>query len=189
MHAAGRALPVRSPRGDNLWLHRALAVAQPGDLLVVDAGDGAEYGYWGEIMASAAIARGVVGLVITGGVRDSLRLIALNHATFATGTAIRGTIKDPAGDGAVGDPVRLGEVVVRRGDLIVGDADGVLCLPSPDAATVVAKAEARDADEQVILRRLADGETTLAIYRLDPGPEGADEFPAQIAGHQQQGGA
>jgi 4-hydroxy-4-methyl-2-oxoglutarate aldolase len=166
MHVSGRAFPVRSPVGDNLWLHRALAAAQPGDILVVDAGEGAGFGYWGEIMASAAIARGIAGIVITGGVRDSLRLIELGHPTFTTGTAIRGTVKVPDGDGAVGEPVRIGEVLVRLGDLIVGDADGVVAFPAHRAADVIAAAEQRDAAEQDILRRLAAGETTVEIYKL-----------------------
>lgn len=166
MHVAGRALPVRSPLGDNLWLHRAIAAASPGDLLVVDAGDTGRFGYWGEIMASAALARGIVGLVTSGGVRDSLRLRELGLPTFAAGVSILGTIKNPAGDGAVGEPVRLGEVVVRRGDLVVGDADGVWSIPAARAAVVVADAERRDAEEQHILRRIAAGETTIAIYNL-----------------------
>ena len=166
MHVAGRALPVRSPAGDNLWLHRAIAAASPGDLLVVDAGDTGRFGYWGEIMASAALARGIVGLVTSGGVRDSLRLRELGLPTFAAGVSILGTIKNPAGDGAVGEPVRLGEVVVRRGDLVVGDADGVWSIPAARAAAVVADAERRDAQEQHILRRIAAGETTIAIYNL-----------------------
>jgi 4-hydroxy-4-methyl-2-oxoglutarate aldolase len=165
-HAAGRAFPVRSPVGDNLWIHHAIAAAQPGDMLVVDAGGGADFGYWGEIMASAALARGLAGLVITGGVRDSLRLVELGLPTFTTGTAIRGTIKALHGDGSLGAPVRIGEVIVRRGDLIVGDADGVVCFPADRAGDVVEAAEGRDAAEKDILRRIAAGETTLEIYKL-----------------------
>lgn len=173
MHVAGRAFTVRSPVGDNLWLHRALALAGAGDVLVVEAGDGAGFGYWGEIMASAAIARGIAGLVITGGVRDSLRLIELKHPTFTTGTAIRGTVKAPDGDGALGALIRIGEILVRAGDLIVGDADGVVAFPAHRAAEVVAAAEQRDAAEQDILRRLAAGETTMNIYNL-PAIQGED---------------
>src|SRR5262245_39235634 len=72
MWVCGRALPVRCPKGDNLWIHRALAASAAGDVLVVDCGiDGLDFGYWGEVMATAAMARGLAGLVITGGVRDS----------------------------------------------------------------------------------------------------------------------
>lgn len=166
MRAAGRAFPVRSPCGDNLWIHRALTQIEPGDVMVVDGGDGAGFGYWGEIMATAAMMRRVAALVITGGVRDSLRLIELGLPTFAAGIAIQGTIKNQAGDGAIGEPVRVGEIVVRAGDLIVGDADGVFCLPRADAPGVVTLAEERDAAEHHILRRLKAGESTLDIYNL-----------------------
>ena len=135
-------------------------------MLVVDAGAGQGFGYWGEIMASAALARGLAGLVITGGVRDTLRLVELALPTFTTGSAIRGTIKDPKGDGALGEPLRIGEVVVRPGDLVVGDADGVVAFPAVRAAEVIAAAQGRDAAEQDILRRLSAGETTLDIYSL-----------------------
>lgn len=166
MHMVGRALPVRCPRGDNLWIHRALVEAAHDDVLVVDAGDGFEYGYWGEVMATMALARGLAGLVITGGVRDSLRLVELGFATFATGTAILGTAKDVAGDGAAGEAVRIGEVVIRRGDLIVGDADGVFACPSGEASALVARAEQRERDEADIIRRLQTGASTMEIYGL-----------------------
>lgn len=166
MHMAGRALPVRCPRGDNLWIHRALVQAARDDVLVVDAGEGFEYGYWGEVMATMALARGLAGLVITGGVRDSLRLIELGFATFTTGTAILGTAKDVAGDGAAGEAIRIGEIVIRRGDLVVGDADGVFACPAGKAAALMARAVQRDRDEADIIRRLQAGESTMEIYGL-----------------------
>lgn len=167
MHVAGRALPVRCPRGDNLWIHRALVEAREDDVLVVDAGEGSQHGYWGEVMAAMAMSRGVAGLVITGGVRDSLRLIELGFATFSTGTAILGTAKDVTGDGSVGDPVRLGEVVIRCGDLIVGDADGVFACPAAEAPELIERAERRDRDEADIIRRLRAGASTMEIYGLE----------------------
>lgn len=166
MRLCGRALPVRCPAGDNLWIHRALAEAQPGEVLVVETGAGAEFGYWGEIMATAAIARGLAGLVITGGVRDSLRLVELGLPTFSAGVCIRGTVKDPNGAGAVGEPVRIGEVVVRRGDLVFGDADGVVVLDPETAAAAVPAAAQRDADEVAILDQVRAGALTLDVYKL-----------------------
>lgn len=167
MHCAGRALPVRCPRGDNLWIHHALAAAEAGDVLVVDAGDGGDFGYWGEIMATMAIARGVTGLIISGGVRDSLQLLELGHPTFSTAVTIRGTVKDKAGDGAVGEPIRLGEIVIRHGDLVVGDADGVVCFAVDIAAEVVEASEQRDLAEVEILEKLRQGATTLEVYNFD----------------------
>jgi 4-hydroxy-4-methyl-2-oxoglutarate aldolase len=166
MRLCGRALPVRCPAADNLWIHRALAEARAGEVLVVDTGAGAEFGYWGEIMATAAIARGLAGLVITGGVRDSLRLLELGLPTFSAGICIRGTGKDPNGAGAVGEPVRIGEVVVRRGDLVFGDADGVVVLGPEAAAAAVPAAAQRDADEVAILAEIRAGALTLDVYKL-----------------------
>lgn len=166
MHVFGRALPVRCPPGDNLFIHRALADAVEGDVLVVDCGPGDEYGYWGEIMATAAIARGIAGLVITGGVRDKLALVDLALPTFSGRICIQGTGKNPDLDGAVGDPVRIGGVTIRRGDIIVGDADGVMAL-SPDVAPAfIAAAFERDAKEAEILHRIRDGALTLDVYNL-----------------------
>ncbi len=166
MHLFGRALPVRCPPGDNLWIHRALAEVMPGDVLVVDCGTGDEFGYWGEIMATAAVARGAAGLVITGGVRDRLALIDLGLPTFSGRICIQGTGKNPQLDGAVGEPVRIGAVTVRRGDIIIGDADGVLAL-SPDVApSFVAASFERDAKEADILDQIRAGALTLDVYNL-----------------------
>lgn len=167
MRLVGRALPVRCPAGDNLWIHYALSQAQPGDVLVVDAGlGGAEFGYWGEIMATAAQVRGIAGLVISGGVRDSLRLVEMGLPTFAARITIRGTAKNPKSDGAVGEPVRLGEVVVRKGDLVFGDADGVVVLTPAQAALAIPASEKRDADELAIIERIKGGALTLDVYKL-----------------------
>jgi len=166
MRVCGRALPVRCPAGDNLWIHRALAESCAGDALVVDCGAGVDFGYWGEIMATAAVARGLAGLVITGGVRDSLALIALGLPTFSACISIRGTIKNPRGDGAVGDTVRIGDVLVRKGDLVFGDADGVCVLTPQIAAAAVPAAAQRDADETGILDQVRAGALTLNVYSL-----------------------
>lgn len=167
MRLTGRALPVRCPAGDNLWIHHALAQAQAGDVLVVETGpQGADYGYWGEIMATAAQVRGVAGLVITGGVRDTLRLIEMGLPTFTTRITIRGTAKNAKGDGAVGEAVRIGDVVVRRGDLVFGDADGVVVLTPAQAALAIPASEKRDADEVAIIEKLKGGALTLDVYKF-----------------------
>ena len=167
MHCAGRALPVRCPRGDNLWIHYALDAAEPGDVLVVDAGVGGEFGYWGEIMASMAIARKLAGVVIFGGVRDSSRLIELGLPTFSSCVSILGTGKDTTLDGAVGEPVRIGEIVVRRGDLVIGDADGVASFPAAQAAELISASEERDAKEAKVIEQLKQGASTLDVYNFN----------------------
>jgi 4-hydroxy-4-methyl-2-oxoglutarate aldolase len=166
MRIEAPAFPVKAPAGDNLWLHRAVYAASPGEVLVVDTGGGLEYGYWGEILAAAAIARGLAGLVIHGGVRDCARLVELGWPVFAERVCIRGTAKDPHGAGELGEPVVIGEQPVQRGDLVVGDADGVVCIPAARAEEVRGLAESRDEAEAGYLDRIRSGESTLDIYRL-----------------------
>ena len=160
------AFTVRVSPSDNLWLHRAVYAASRGEVLVVDTSGGPEYGYWGEILAEAAIARGLAGLVINGGVRDSRRLIELGWPVFAERLCVRGTGKDPPGDGGLGEPIRFGDVTVHPGDLIIGDPDGVVCVPAASADQVRNKALERERAEAGYIQRLRTGETTLAIYQL-----------------------
>lgn len=164
MAFAGAALTVHSPPGDNLWLHRALDIAQPGDVMVVHCSGAHEHGYWGEIMATMAQARGLAGLVIDGGVRDGALLAGMGFPVFARGLCIRGTGKDFGAIGWLNHPVWMGDVVVHAGDLIVGDGDGVVAVPQARAAEVVAKGVQREADEAAILQRLKDGTSTLDVY-------------------------
>jgi 4-hydroxy-4-methyl-2-oxoglutarate aldolase len=163
---AGPAFPVQCPAGDNLRLHHAIVAARPGDVLVVDTGGALEYGYWGEVMSAAALERGIAGLVIDGGVRDTAVLRGSTFRVFASNVCIRGTGKDPALPGGVGVPVLLGGVRVALGDLVVADADGVLVLPAEDAPDIVERGVARVADEIDYLRRLRSGASTLEIYHL-----------------------
>lgn len=164
MRCGGSALTVHSPPGDNLWLHRALDIAQPGDVLVVFASGAHEHGYWGEIMATMAQARAVAGLVIDACVRDGALLAEMGFPVFARGLCIRGTGKDFGAIGWINHPVWMGEVVVHAGDLIVGDGDGVVALPRQDAARIVARAQQREADEAGFIQRLKDGASTMDLY-------------------------
>jgi len=162
----GPALPVTAPPGDNLWLHRAIYAARPGEVLVVDTGAGVDHGYWGEVMAVAAQVRHIAGLVISGGVRDSLRLVEMGFPVCAATTCIVGTTKNPAGKGQVGNPVILGDAEIHRGDLVIGDADGVVVIPSASLTETVLASEQRDTEEASIFERLRAGETTIDIYKL-----------------------
>jgi 4-hydroxy-4-methyl-2-oxoglutarate aldolase len=161
---AGSALTVHSPGGDNLWLHRALDIAQAGDVMVVFANGAHEHGYWGEIMTTMAQVRGMAGLVIDGCVRDGVLLGEIGFPVFSRGLCIQGTGKDFGAIGWINHPVTMGHVVVNAGDLIVGDTDGVVAIPHARAAEVVAAGERREAEEAAILRRLQAGESTLSVY-------------------------
>lgn len=167
MVVAGPALTVRCLPGDNLALHRAIAVAEPGDVLVVDYGGSVASGPFGEIMALACQLRGIAGMVIDGSVRDSRAIVGLGFPLFCRGLDIRGTAKlDP---GEVGVALALGSAEVRRGDFVVADADAILVLPQQEAAGAAVAGEARVAKEAAIMDRLRSGETTLQILGLDGG--------------------
>jgi len=157
----GTALPVRTAAGDNLPLHLALEQAADGEVLVVDAG-AAPHGYWGEVLTVAAQQRGVRGLVIDGGVRDTAQLEQLGFPVWSSSVALRGTGKDDVG--TVGEPLTLGVAPVARGDLVVGDRDGVVVVPAGRVSDVLTAARGRAAKEAGYLDRLRAGETTMAVY-------------------------
>ena len=162
----GPAFAVVCPGGDNLWIHRALYAAAPGDVLVVSTGGWTEAGYWGEILSHAAAARRLGGLVIDGGVRDADRIAAVGFPVFSAGLCIRGTTKDPEGSGALGIPLHFGDTAVHPGDVVLGDRDGVVVVPALDVAWMVEASQRRVAAEAEVIRRLQAGESTLSIYDL-----------------------
>lgn len=157
----GRALPVEAAVGDNLALHWGIAEARPGEVLLVDAGGG-DYGYFGEVMAVASQARGIAGLVIDGGVRDTVQLAELGFPAFSTAISIRGTEK--SWPGTVGRTTTLRGRVVARGDLVVADRDGVAVIPQADVLHVVKAARERVVKEDMYMERLRGGELTLDLY-------------------------
>jgi 4-hydroxy-4-methyl-2-oxoglutarate aldolase len=160
----GPAVTVHSPPADNLWLHRAIYAAQPGDILVISVSGHYECGYWGEVMSTAAKARKLGGMVIDGTVRDGELLEGKGFPIFARGLCIRGTGKDFEARGWINAPVQFDDIVIRPGDLIVGDTDGVVALPRAQVADTLAKARKREDEEAEIMRRLENGESTLDIY-------------------------
>jgi 4-hydroxy-4-methyl-2-oxoglutarate aldolase len=164
---SGPALTVHSPGGDNLWLHRALYTAQAGDVLVVSVSGAYNHGYWGEIMSTAAKHRGLAGLVIDGCVRDGVLLETIGFPVFARGLCIRGTGKDFDARGWINAPTLFEDVTVMPGDLIVGDGDGVVCIPRARAEEVVTLSREREQSEAAVLERLNAGETTLSIFGWD----------------------
>lgn len=168
MRVAGPAFTVEVPAGDNLAIHRALYAAKPGDVLVVATRGGIEWGYWGEILNEAAMALGLGGLVIDGGVRDTHVLVEQPFPVFSNGVCIRGTLKGIA-PYAIGRPVAIGDVVIRAGDLVVGDRDGVLVLPPEAVEAAVEKGRQREADEADKIAKLRAGARTLDLYGLGEG--------------------
>ena len=164
MKVCGPAFTVDSPPMDNLLLHQAIYAASPGDVLVVRVADHYEAGYWGEIMGVAAQARGLAGLVIDGGVRDSLELTAMKFPTFSHGICIRGTLKH--GGGALNKPLAVGGIVIEPGDIVLGDADGVVVVPRAEGPLILEKSIQRVEREKTIMDQLRAGKTTMEIYNL-----------------------
>lgn len=160
---AGRAVTALCHPGDNLAVHRALLEAGPDDLLVVAAG-GHLAGYWGEILAVAAQARGIRGLVIDGGCRDTAALRRLGFPVWSAGVSVRGTVKTVPG--RVNEPVVVGGVLVRPGDYVLGDDDGVVVVPAERVDPVLAAAEARHAAEEQGFARLRAGATTFDVLEI-----------------------
>lgn len=166
MRLAGPAFTVVVPAFDNLWIHRAIYQARPGDILIVGTSDGIEAGYWGDVMNAAAEQRGLGGLVIDGGVRDTAGLAEARFPVFSNGVCIRGTIKGFDVPASLQQPVAIGNVVINPGDLIVGDRDGVVVLPAARAAEAIAAGQRREEDEMVKIARIRAGERTLDLYDL-----------------------
>lgn len=160
---AGPAYPVECAPGDNLGIQIALERAPRGSVLVVDA-RGFIAGYWGEVLTVFAEARGMAGLVIDGGVRDIAALQARGFPVFARGISVRGTLK--AAVPSVGKTISLAGTPVALGDLVVGDADGVVVIPADQVDATLCRGNARVQKEAEWMARLAAGETTLDLMGL-----------------------
>ena len=164
MTLAGPAFTVHCPALSNLQIHHAVYHARPGDILVVHVSGGVEAGYWGDILNEAALAQGLGGLVIDGGVRDSAGLAKAPFPVFSNGICIRGTGKDYDATAWLQQPVRMGEVLIQPGDLIVGDRDGVFALPMARAEEAIEAGRRREADETAKIEAIRRGERTLDLY-------------------------
>lgn len=162
---AAPAYPVRCTSGDNLAIHVAVAEAPPGCVLVVDVGELGDFGYWGEVLTTGAQARGILGLVIDGGVRDIAAIEALGFPVFASTVALRGASKSQSG--AVDVPVHCGGASVAPGDWVVGDADGVVIVPGEHLDEVLAAGDARVKREAAYFEALRRGSTTIELLGLD----------------------
>ena len=164
MKVCGPALTVLCRSRDNLMLHKAIAVAKPGDVLVVATEDSAEAGFWGEIMTVSAQANGIAGLVIDNCVRDAEEIIASGFPVFSRGLSIKGTVKGSLG--LINHPTVCGEYLVYPGDIVLGDDDGVVVIAREDAEEVLEASIARMADEaQEIEEDISKGVLTVHFFK------------------------
>jgi 4-hydroxy-4-methyl-2-oxoglutarate aldolase len=162
---AAPAFPVGCTPGDNLAVHVGVTKAPPGSALVVDVGQVADRGYWGEVLTTAAEAAGLAGLVLDGGVRDVGALEAHGFPVFSATIALPGATKDKPG--TVGMPVRVGGVSVSAGDWVVADVDGVTFVPADELAAVLVAGRARETKEAGFFEALRAGSTTVELLGLD----------------------
>jgi 4-hydroxy-4-methyl-2-oxoglutarate aldolase len=161
---AGSAVTVLCPPGDNLMIHAALAVVQPGDVLVVATLSESTDGMFGELLAESCRAHGVLGLVIDAGVRDTAELTALDFPVWSRAVSAQGTVK--ATPGWINVPIVCAGQTVAPGDVVIGDADGVVIVPREHAGAVATASAQRLAKEEKSRARLKAGELGLDMYGL-----------------------
>jgi 4-hydroxy-4-methyl-2-oxoglutarate aldolase len=162
----GPALTVECHPKDNLMLHKALQIAQKGDVLVASTQGYPDAGYWGGLMATSALARGLGGLAIDGCVRDSAEIVDMGFPVFCRGTCILGTVKSTLG--RVNHAIVFGGCVVKPGDLILGDDDGIVIVAREEIEAVLKVSLQRVAKEVGKSADLAKGISSVELNSLEP---------------------
>lgn len=162
MKTCGQALTVRCHTGDNLMLIKAVSMARAGDVIVADMGAVKDSGPFGEVLAVECMTKGVAGLILSCAVRDSREIEALGFPVFSNGICAKGTAK--ATLGTINHSICCGGQIVNPGDLVLGDADGVVIVPQEEMEKVLIASQERTKKEDDIMKRLRKGESLFDIY-------------------------
>lgn len=168
----GTAYTIQTRPADNLALHHAVMLANPGDVLMVDCGGFLDAGVWGEILTVAALERGIAGIVVNGSIRDVERIAELGFPAISRGICMEGTLK--ADPGVLGDTLHWDGVEIDPGDIVVGDADGVVIIKAFEFDNVVQAALEREAHEQKMIESIRSGKSTVELMGLKP-PDGVSQ--------------
>jgi 4-hydroxy-4-methyl-2-oxoglutarate aldolase len=164
MSFCGPALTVRCAPRDNLMLQVAIHYAEPGDVVLVAAGEYEEAGTFGDVLGNAMKAKGLAAMVTDSGVRDTQDLIELGLPVFSGSISIKGTVKETIGP--INHPVVFGDEIVYPGDVLRGDADGVVVVRKDELEEVIRLSQERDDAERDLIRRYHDGGTTIELCNL-----------------------
>ncbi|CAN7695005.1 4-carboxy-4-hydroxy-2-oxoadipate aldolase/oxaloacetate decarboxylase [Rhizobium rhizogenes] len=165
MKLCGPAFTVKCAPRDNIMLQVAINYAQPGDIIVVSAGEYEEAGSFGDVLANACLAKGIGGLVTDTGVRDTLQLRDLGFPVFSLSVCIKGTVKETLG--ATNEPILIGDEIVHPGDIIVGDADGLVVVRKSEAVEVAKLAQAREDAEAGYIAAYKAGKSVVEVSNLE----------------------
>ncbi|ACI57799.1 Dimethylmenaquinone methyltransferase (plasmid) [Rhizobium leguminosarum bv. trifolii WSM2304] len=166
MKLCGPAFTVKCAPRDNIMLQLAINYAKPGDIIVVSAGEYEEAGSFGDVLANACLAKGIGGLVTDTGVRDTLQLRELGFPVFSLSVCIKGTVKETIA--AVNDPIIVGGETINPGDIIVGDADGLVVVRRQEAQEAAQLSQAREDAEAGYIAAYKAGKSVIEVSNLAP---------------------
>jgi 4-hydroxy-4-methyl-2-oxoglutarate aldolase len=165
MKLCGPAFTVKCAPRDNIMLQLAINYAKPGDIIVVSAGEYEEAGSFGDVLANACLAKGIGGMVTDTGVRDTLQLRELGFPVFSLSVCIKGTVKETLA--AVNDSIIVGGEVINPGDIVVGDADGLVVVRRAEAREAAKLSQAREDAEAGYIEAYKQGKSVIEVSKLE----------------------